>query len=74
MTLPITPLAHLAPHTIIEDLGLVYATGSKIDRLIEELRDEAEKAGADAVVRVRFSFEGRGMAYGAAVRLEKQTT
>jgi hypothetical protein len=67
----LTPLDSLAPWSIAEDLGLIYATGSKLDRLIDELVSEAEKIGADAVVRVRFSFEGRGMAYGAAVKLAK---
>ncbi|MCB9679769.1 MAG: hypothetical protein H6737_31980 [Alphaproteobacteria bacterium] len=73
MTLPVTPLNTLAPYLIAEDLGLIYATGSKIDRLLDDLRDEATKLGADAIVRVRFSFEGRGMAYGCAVRLAKPT-
>jgi len=70
MTFRITPLNTLAPHTIVEDLGLVYANGSKVDRLVEELQADAEKLGANAVVRLRFVFEGRGMAYGAAVRVE----
>ena len=71
MDIRLTPLDSLAPFEIAEDLGLIYATGSKLDRLIDELVSEAQKVGADAVVRVRFSFEGRGMAYGAAVKLTK---
>ncbi|MEZ4317273.1 MAG: heavy metal-binding domain-containing protein [Myxococcota bacterium] len=70
MTFRITPLDTLAPHSIVEDLGLVFAYGGKIERLVEELTEEAERLGANAVVRVRFSFEGRGVAYGAAVRVE----
>lgn len=65
----LTPRDTVEPRTITEDLGLVYAYGSKIERLMDELREDASRLGADAVVRVRFSFEGRGMVYGAAVKL-----